>query len=71
MSNQENERLAEQIQEAKDDAIYAFCRGHYYIDEKIDDLWEPFENYKKEEIDKFIADDVSALKGFLKHYETL
>ena len=53
-----------------DEELREFCRGHYYCgcyegDDGYGDPWEPFEGYRKEEIEGLIENDVMALKRFL------
>jgi len=53
-----------------DEKIYEFCKDHYYcdVDEENEErcLWEPFENYDKRTVERYIENDIYALKGFLK-----
>ena len=43
--------------------IRDYCKGHYYCDG--DDLWEPFEDYSRSQIESFIRQDVESLKAFM------
>lgn len=51
-----------------DKELYDFCKGHYYCCDADgeDCLWEPFENYPKEDIEKYIQDDICSLKRFME-----
>ena len=53
-----------------EDKIYNFCKDHYYCDAEEEGgercVWEPFENYSKDQVEKCILIDVSALQAFIK-----
>ena len=50
--------------------IVDFVTDHYYCDEINNNgeriLWEPFECYLKENVDKFINSDIISLKQFIE-----
>ena len=57
-----------------DEAIELFVRGHYYCDNDSGEwgkgeVWEPFENYREEQIEEWMDNDVRSLKQFLEEEE--
>jgi hypothetical protein len=51
-----------------DKELYAFVKGHYYSDIEENILWEPFEFWSHEDVEKQIQKDVQSLTEFMKRH---
>lgn len=48
--------------------LETFCRDRYYSDLNCKELWEPFKDYDKKQIEEWIKDDIYNLERFINKY---